>query len=202
VPCNRLFSVAPAELRSASLSITTAVEPSPWYSRLIAYKTVFAANNGLNLAALLSVFYSEHEARFTAQLGGQPTLVAVVPSKRGRTFENQPLRKAVSAIMALKEKLQNVIRFVPERPSGRQQYTPDAFQCTRDLSGERILLIEDTWTTGATSISAAGALRLAGAESVGIVALARKVSPGFWGEEHPYIVQARKPWNVQEWPRD
>ncbi len=202
VPCNRLFSTAPAELRGASISITTAVAPSPWYSRLIAYKTVFKDENGLNLAALLSVFYSEHEGRFTTQLGGAPTLVAVVPSKRGRAFEHQPLRKAVSAIMALREKVQDVIRYVPRQSSARQQFTPEVFQCPRDLVGERILLIEDTWTSGATAVSAAGALLNAGAEAVGIVAIARKVDAEFWTAEHPYIVEARKSWDVRTWPRD
>lgn len=55
----------------------------------------------------------------------------------------------------------------------RHKNVRGAFACRRDLSGRRILLIDDVMTTGATAAAAATALREAGAEKVFIGVVAR-----------------------------
>jgi len=60
--------------------------------------------------------------------------------------------------------------------SGRQerrQNIEGAFECTRDATGLRVLLIDDVVTTGSTMSACALALMDAGAESVFGLALAR-----------------------------
>lgn len=51
------------------------------------------------------------------------------------------------------------------------------FAVTRSVNGERILLLDDTFTSGATLFSAVAALRDAGAQVVGPVVLGRHVRP-------------------------
>lgn len=55
----------------------------------------------------------------------------------------------------------------------RRENVKGAFEGRAALNGERILLIDDVMTTGATAAAAAQALRDAGAASVGLMALAR-----------------------------
>jgi len=55
----------------------------------------------------------------------------------------------------------------------RKKNVKDAFEPMADVLGQRILLVDDVFTSGATSFSAAGALLDAGAESVSVFCLAR-----------------------------
>jgi orotate phosphoribosyltransferase len=50
---------------------------------------------------------------------------------------------------------------------------PRKFNATASLDGVPVLLIDDTWTTGASAQSAAAALRKAGAGSVAAVMIGR-----------------------------
>ena len=55
----------------------------------------------------------------------------------------------------------------------RRQNIDGAFECTRDATGLRVLLIDDVVTTGSTMSACASALKDAGAKSVSGLALAR-----------------------------
>jgi orotate phosphoribosyltransferase len=53
----------------------------------------------------------------------------------------------------------------------------DRFKSLRKLEGEAVLVIDDTWTTGASAQSAAAALRRAGSGPVGAVVIGRHINP-------------------------
>ena len=57
----------------------------------------------------------------------------------------------------------------------RWRNVSEAFACSREMDGERILLIDDVWTTGATLDACAAALRVAGAGSVWGLTVAREL---------------------------
>jgi len=63
------------------------------------------------------------------------------------------------------------------RESERRRNVAGAFRVTRPerIDGQRILLVDDVLTTGATVDECAGALRRAGARSVDVLVLARAV---------------------------
>ncbi len=74
-----------------------------------------------------------------------------------------------------------------------------------EVSDERVILIEDTWVSGATALSAAGALLDRGAESVAILPIARMVEPDPWNScygGHPYLGVLETPYDPAEWPRE
>lgn len=82
-----------------------------------------------------------------------------------------------------------------------REYRPEIFAPVAEVGGHRIILVEDTWITGATALSAAGALLDAGADSVVITPIARDMKPAFHGEEHPYLVYIQHEYELEAWPR-
>jgi adenine/guanine phosphoribosyltransferase-like PRPP-binding protein len=59
------------------------------------------------------------------------------------------------------------------------EYSAEKFKARRDLDGEPVLLIDDTWTRGANAQSAAAALKAAGAGAVGVLVIGRHVHEDF-----------------------
>lgn len=74
------------------------------------------------------------------------------------TSLNRSRATAPQAELALKERARNV---------------RGAFECQRDLSGQRLLLVDDVMTTGATLREAARILKLHGAAQIDIAVIAR-----------------------------
>ena len=80
-------------------------------------------------------------------------------------------------------------------PSLREEYEPllrrggtppqhnaasdDGYEPVRPLGGERVLLVDDTFTSGARAQSAASALNNAGATVAAIVPIGRVISPEY-----------------------
>lgn len=63
-----------------------------------------------------------------------------------------------------------------------REFRPDRFDVAAgDLAGAGVLLLDDTWTTGARVQSAAYALKRAGVSRVVVVVLGRHVNPGYAG---------------------
>jgi hypothetical protein len=197
--CNRLVGSGsvPTDLRSAIVPITAVLKPSPWYFRLVTYKKT-EPRHGLALTAVVHRFLEQHRAEIKAHLGGECTALVPVPSRRV-PFESQPLRQALDAIPGALPPITKALELVSDIP--RHTYKPGAFRTTHDLRGERAVLVEDTWVTGSTALSAAGGLLRGGAAAVLVMPVARCVDSGFWAEDHPYRVAMSSPWRVGSWPR-
>ena len=195
---------APPEIQERITPATTVLNPSPWYSYLATYKRGRLEEYGPVLAALAYTYLDRHTARIADLLGGPLTQLAVVPSKRGYVFGDQPLVKALSIVQPLRDQLGHLLDYVQGSNWGRQEYHPDAFRAgpTR-IAGKRIALLEDAWVTGATAVSAAGALLREGAAGVVILPLARVVNLGYLPDAtHPYRQAMAAPYDPDHWPRE
>lgn len=199
-PCKRLFDTAPPALGDRFIAATTVLDPSPWYTRLATYKRSAPAL----LPAIASVawqFVHTHRDRFESLLGGQSDGIVLVPSTKGTALELQGLYKAVSKAAPLREQLIPAARH-SGTVVGRQRYVPLAFDVDKQaVAGRRLIVLDDTWVTGARLISVCGALLDAGAQSVVPFAIARDVNAGWCGSDHPYRREMARPYNVADWPR-
>ncbi|WP_433222902.1 ComF family protein [Dactylosporangium sp. CS-047395] len=131
------------------------------------------------VAATLARFLASHWACVTELINGEPTVVTTVPSTGGRLGVH-PLVTAVHRVAALGPLHRELLTLGDARIE-RLRATDRGFVSAGDLAGQRVLLIEDTFTSGARTQSAASALRRGGARSVGVLAVGRVVEPGHCG---------------------
>jgi predicted amidophosphoribosyltransferase len=184
--------------------MTSALNPSPWYTALATYKG-FQPQHGAILASVAYRFLETNQASIGTLLGGPATILTIVPSKRGITYDQQPLRAALSCVQSLKDQLRQTLAYDSTKSIGRKEYIPAAFTVGPESpEGMRVVLIEDTWVTGATAMSAAGALLRYGAESVAVFPIARVLNDHYWADDHPYrraMVELYDDTNPLKWPR-
>ena len=155
------------------------------------------------LAALATEYIKSHNAKIEHLLGGEGSFTTVVPSTRGVSFEDQPLTKTLQLAHALRDHVRQTLAHVTGETIARGSYRPEGFVPQGEaVEGQRIVLIEDLWVSGATCVSAAGALLSAGAESVVILVLARQIrdNPNFVPAEYREAMGLQ--YDVTSWPRD
>ena len=202
--CEQLFVSwnGATRLSGQVVPMTTALNPSHWYRFLLTYKRGLSEHE-VALGALTAVYLDQHRSAISSLLGGSPTSISVVPSKRGISYEEQPLRRALARVEGLRPQIRHLLRHTGQSVA-RRAYVPRAFEPVSPLADERVLLIEDTWVTGATALSAAGALLDHGAVAVVILPIARDIDSGFWGQAHPYrrfLKERVRAYDLSWWPR-
>lgn len=142
------------------------------------------ARSRLQLAAVLWRFLALHE-RCIAVAANSPGfgLVTVVPSKTGTRDDHRPhLRELVgSTCRHTADRFERLLR-PTDQSSAERRFSAGRFVATRRLNNADVLLVDDTWTTGASAQSAACALKAAGARCVGLVVIGRWVRTDF--EDH------------------
>jgi adenine/guanine phosphoribosyltransferase-like PRPP-binding protein len=106
-------------------------------------------------------------------------VVATVPSSSPERDETHPLHRIVGSIVGhTRDRYEQLLR-----PSGveadARMFDPRRYVAARRLAGESVVLIDDTWTTGANIESAAAVLCEAGAGTIGAVVIGRHVHEDF-----------------------
>jgi hypothetical protein len=155
--------------------VAFAVKGSPHARHLWQYKSprltaTDRADRAAVLRALLLVFLRDHGACLWTAAGiSGPTHMAVVPTARGRPGVH-PLSELIDDYLTLPRAA------LAAGPGGLQvrDLDPERFSAC-PLPKARVLLLDDTWTTGSSAQSAAMTLRRAGVRSVITVVLGRHV---------------------------
>lgn len=133
------------------------------------------------VAAILARFTGRHLRCVAAVLGGDPAVVTSVPSTRPQPRPGRhPLETAIMRVGRLAPRYRPLLAPGPVYVD-HNLADDEAFTVPRRLSGERVLLLDDTFTTGARLQSAASALRLYGASAVAAVVIGRVIDPE-WNE--------------------
>jgi hypothetical protein len=161
--------------------------PGPLYTVLMGYKEAPVAEARARFAAIvrsLTVsFLRAHADCLAALAGGWPHFVLPVPSTvrpGGSPIARVP-RLAADVELAVPGARWTGLLFRTREPVGHMRPSPRAFAVPPSLrcrvDGRRLVLLDDTYVSGARSQSAAAALRRAGASSVVVVALGRVLRP-------------------------
>jgi phosphoribosylpyrophosphate synthetase len=152
----------------------------PLHRALASYKRLpdeLARRSALELAAILWRHLAEHE-RCVARAAGVSrfSVVTTVPSGVPSRDQHQPLRRIVADLVGpTRARYERLLRR-SALPLGSRAFSRQRFEALGELHGETVLLIDDTWTTGASAQSAAAALKHAGASVVGAVVIGRYVN--------------------------
>jgi len=177
----RCYACAHTEQRLAAMApISYSVAHEQLHHVLAGYKrwpAPIAATTQRELAAVLWRHLLAHEpCHAAAARADRFELVTTVPAGTTERDRHQPLRRVVGELVGpTRDRYRRLLRR-SDHPLETRTFDPLRFTATEGLNGEAILLIDDTWTTGASAQSAAAALRAAGAGAVAAVVIGRHVS--------------------------
>ncbi len=143
----------------------------------------------LRLAALVSVFMANH-----GRCVGEWDYVTCVPSER-----RVAPAAIVSRLRLFEGRYRQILATSPS--SAARALDPSRFSLGAHVRGDRVLLLDDTFTTGGGIFSAVAALRHAGAEVVGPLVIGRHIRPD-WEASHQLLHWlARRNWDEQRCAR-
>jgi hypothetical protein len=178
------------DVLDAVAPISYSVAGGPLHRALSGYKRLpvpLALPFRLELARILRRYLDKHEA-CVARAARTPgfELVTAVPSCDRQRDEKHPLPQLVSIALGRTgdghERLLTRTAF----DTGDRSYDFLKYIAVRPLDGESVLLIDDTWTTGANAQSAAAALKGAGAGKVAAVVIGRHINRE-WNDNGPRL---------------
>jgi hypothetical protein len=161
-------------LADAVVPVCYAVKGTAFAADLWRYKSWSAPSAPARtlMLALLLAFLHDHGGCVWRHAGmPEPGRLAVVPSGCGRPGPH-PLGRLASPYLRLP-----LVPLVIRPGSQGRDLDLSRFRVGRGAARASVLLIDDTWVSGASAQSAAAALRLAGARHVAIVVLGRHVNP-------------------------
>lgn len=150
--------------------------PSQLHHVLRQYKDARRAGLDVQAIALLMYFLGLHGHCIEA-VGGAWDFVTNVPSSSGRSGTH-PLVKAMAMVPALHAQYRDVLSRGPGK-LGHLIASDDGFEVTAKIRGQRVLVVDDTYTSGARAQSAASAIALAGASVSAVVAVGRVIEPAY-----------------------
>ena len=174
--CELHAQSAPGLLADTVAPVAHAAKGSPLAQDLWRYKAGCPGSQParVHLLSLLLVFLHDHGRRVWREAGmARPSHACVVPSGRGRPGTH-PLQTLVAPYLALPWA---TLRAEAGGDPWARALDPGRFRARQPLPGASVLLLDDTWASGASAQSAAVALKLAGAAAVAVVVLGRHVSP-------------------------
>jgi hypothetical protein len=130
-----------------------------------------------SLAAILWRFLSEHERclAHAARTDGFE-LVTTVPSGDRDRDGRHPLRWIVGELVAPTRDRYQRLLLRSDAEVDPRAFSPEKFIATGPIDGRSVLLIDDTWTTGASAQSAAAALKAAGAGAIASIVIGRHLN--------------------------
>lgn len=170
---------------AAMLPISYSIGREQLHHALAGYKRTggrISRHLAVELAAMLWRFIDRHEACLAEAAGiDRFELVTTVPSTDLARDQEHPLRAVIGQLVGpTRHRYENLLHRTEVNVENRA-FDSRKFAAARPMAGEAVLLVDDTWTTGANAQSAAAALRASGAGTVAALVIARHVNRD-WGD--------------------
>jgi len=168
------------QVLDAFTPVSYSVAGEQLHHALASYKRMtgeVARRMGAELAAVLWRFLAGHESCLARNAqASQFELVTTVPSGDRQRDERHPLRWIAGQLVGpTRERYERLLKR-SEADVEPRAFDAAKFEPLRELHGAAVLLVDDTWTTGASAQSAAAALKGAGAGPVAAVVIGRHVN--------------------------
>jgi hypothetical protein len=164
----------------AVVPISYSVAREQLHHTLASYKRLdgdVARRLGAVLAAILWRFLADHERCLAKTAGASEfDLVTTVPSGDRDRDDRHPLRWIVGDLVGPTRERHERLLGRTTTESAPRTFNQHKFEATRPLNSNAVLLIDDTWTTGASAQSAAAALKAAGAGPIAAVVIGRHLN--------------------------
>jgi hypothetical protein len=138
-----------------------------------------ATEASARLTAMLAQFLREHNGQVwrAAGMAVDPELAAIVPSGQGRPGAH-PLAGIVASCVDVPIVPLSTAPGAAARARGLADGVAAGWLTVGGaVAGTDVLLVDDTWVSGASAQSAAAALKAAGARQVALVVIGRHVDP-------------------------
>lgn len=169
---------------AAMLPITYSIGHEQLHHALAGYKRSggrVSRHLAVELAAMLWRFLDRHEACLASAAGTDRfQVVATVPSSDRMRDHEHPLKVVVGELVGLTRDRYDSLLYRTGTVTEAHVFESRRFAVNHLLAGESVLLIDDTWTTGANAQSAAAALQAAGSGTVAALVIGRHVNRD-WG---------------------
>jgi predicted amidophosphoribosyltransferase len=144
----------------------------------------------LQVSALLARFLWKHGECIREAAGEDWDCITVVPSSQARPGPH-PLEQALRLFPFLEDQYRDLLGSGPEK-ADHNRASVSAYAAKGPVADLRVLLVDDTFTSGARAQSAASALKVAGARVVAMVPIGRVIKPDFSEEAADLLARARE----------
>lgn len=144
----------------------------------------------LQVSALLARFLWKHGECIRETAGEDWNCITVVPSSQGRPGPH-PLEQALRRFPFLEDQYRDLLESGTEKAE-HNRASDRAYATKGAVADLRVLLVDDTFTSGARAQSATSALELAGARVVAMVPIGRVIKPDFSEEAADLLARARE----------
>lgn len=183
--------------------LTYAVEGGQAYSVLRGYKQPNAREQYWTAAATWAVWFLGRHGACAQTMSGRLNsdwMWATVPSARSGRVGEHPLHRIVQRFWGAAH-AEAPLALAPGSEGQSRGYSPSKFIAAPITPGSHVILIDDSWTTGANVQSAATALKSAGAGEVSAMVLARLLNDS-WEPTRAFLAQAglRSPFDPSRCP--
>jgi hypothetical protein len=130
-----------------------------------------------DVAGMIGYFLHLHRQCIVNAAGGDWDIVTSVPSTSTRTGEH-PLVRAIGMVPELDDSYEDLL-VKGTKATTHNSASDEGFALRRQLSGERVVIVDDTFTSGARTQSAASAINTHGGTAIAIVPAGRVIAPGY-----------------------
>jgi predicted amidophosphoribosyltransferase len=199
--CSRVLSLVSRPTRNL-IPISYYQTPSPLRERMHLYKEsddeAERLLEGKAVAGILTRYLVEHGDRLV-EVFGPWDVVVPVPS----TKTSPPSALTTALVTSYSEVVEPPTELLAlgQGEMSRNNPSENGFVVTKSVEGVRVLLIDDTYTTGSRLQSAAHALQETGAEVVAGIVIARKINPDArYNTLDLWERQSRIPFNFESLP--